>query len=63
KDLVEMPKNILAKLDIKPVRWIDEVLEVALVELPTPLEEKSASSRKESNQGKGKKNRDGVRHH
>jgi ATP-dependent Lon protease len=63
KDLVEMPKNILAKLDIKPVRWIDQVLEEALVELLTPLEEKSASNRKASNQGKGKKNRDGVRHH
>ena len=63
KDLTEMPKNILAKLDIKPVRWIDEVLEEALTELPTPLEEKSASGRKESTQAKGKKNRDSVRHH
>jgi len=63
KDLVEMPKNVLAKLDIKPVRWIDQVLELALLELPTPLEEKSASDRKASNQGKGKKNRDGLLHH
>jgi ATP-dependent Lon protease len=63
KDLVEMPKNILAKLDIKPVRWIDQVLEVALLELPTPLEEKPASDRKASTQGKGKKSRDGLRHH
>jgi ATP-dependent Lon protease len=63
KDLFEMPKNIMAKLDIKPVRWIDQVLELALLELPTPLEEKSASDRKASNQGKGKKNRDGLRHH
>ena len=63
KDLAEMPKNILTKLDIKPVRWIDQVLELALVKLPTPLEEKSASDRKASNQGKGKKNRDSVRHH
>jgi len=63
KDLAEMPKNIMAKLDIKPVRWIDQVLEVALVKLPTPLEEKSASSRKASTQGKGKKNRDSVRPH
>jgi ATP-dependent Lon protease len=63
KDLVEMPKNILAKLDIKPVRWIDQVLELALLELPTPLEEKSASDRKASNQAKGKKNRAGLRHH
>jgi len=63
KDLVEMPKNILAKLDIKPVRWIDQVLELALLELPTPLEEKSASDRKASAQAKGKKSRDGLLHH
>ena len=63
KDLAEMPKNIMAKLDIKPVRWIDQVLEVALQKMPTPLEEKPASNRKASNQGKGKKNRDSVRHH
>jgi ATP-dependent Lon protease len=63
KDLAEMPKNILAKLDIKPVRWIDQVLEVALQKMPTPLEEKSASDRKASNPGKGKKNRDSVRPH
>ncbi|UCB54053.1 MAG: endopeptidase La [Thiotrichales bacterium] len=63
KDLTEMPKNIMAKLDIKPVRWIDQVLEVALQKMPTPLEEKSASDRKASNQGKGKKSRDSLRHH
>ena len=63
KDLAEMPKNILTKLDVKPVRWIDKVLELALVKLPTPLEEKSARDRKADNQGKGKKNRDSVRHH
>ncbi|MGB5516963.1 MAG: endopeptidase La, partial [Gammaproteobacteria bacterium] len=63
KDLAEMPKNILTKLDIKPVRWIDQVLELALAKMPTPLEEKSASDRKASNQGKGKKNRDSVCHH
>ncbi len=39
KDLVEIPKNILSKLDIKPVRWIDEVLELALTEMPTPLKD------------------------
>ena len=37
KDLVEIPKNILSKLDVKPVRWIDEVLELALTEMPVPL--------------------------
>ncbi|MCZ6667465.1 MAG: endopeptidase La, partial [Gammaproteobacteria bacterium] len=37
KDLVEIPDNIKAKLKIIPVRWIDQVLEVALVHQPTPL--------------------------
>jgi len=41
KDLVEIPKNILSKLDVKPVRWLDEVLEIALVEMPQPLEDGS----------------------
>src|SRR4029078_3030211 len=30
KDLVEIPENIKEKLDIRPVKWIDEVLEIAL---------------------------------
>ncbi len=38
KDLVEIPENIKANLTIKPVHWIDEVLEVALQYLPVPSE-------------------------
>ncbi len=34
KDLVEIPKNIKDKLDIRCVKWIDEVLEVALQHSP-----------------------------
>ena len=34
KDLVEIPKNIKEKLDIIPVKWIDEVLEIALEKMP-----------------------------
>ena len=37
KDLAEIPRNILRKLDIHPVSSIDEVLEIALVETPKPL--------------------------
>ncbi len=37
KDLVEIPDNIKGKLDIRPVRWIDEVLQVALTSQPKPL--------------------------
>ncbi|MFZ1641564.1 MAG: endopeptidase La [Candidatus Contendobacter sp.] len=36
KDLTEIPENILAKLDVRPVRWIDQVLEIALQTLPAP---------------------------
>jgi ATP-dependent Lon protease len=36
KDLAEIPDNIKGKLDIRPVKWIDEVLEVALASRPTP---------------------------
>jgi len=39
KDLAEIPKNVKDKLDIRPVRWIDEVLQVALTHQPTPLAE------------------------
>ncbi len=38
KDLAEIPDNIKGNLLIKPVHWIDEVLEVALQYLPIPTE-------------------------
>jgi ATP-dependent Lon protease len=37
KDLVEIPQNIKDSLEIKPVKWIDEVLQVALNGMPVPL--------------------------
>ncbi len=37
KDLAEIPDNIKGNLEIKPVKWIDEVLQVALTHQPTPL--------------------------
>ena len=40
RDLAEIPKNIKSKLDIKPVKWIDEVLEVALQHMPVALPQK-----------------------
>ena len=36
RDLVEIPKNIKQNLEIKPVRWIDQVLEIALTRMPEP---------------------------
>ena len=38
KDLIEIPDNIKSKLDIHPVRWIDQVLDLALERKPVPLE-------------------------
>jgi ATP-dependent Lon protease, bacterial type len=38
KDLAEIPENIKKNLQIKPVHWIDEVLEVALQYMPIPVE-------------------------
>ncbi len=37
RDLKEIPDNIKADLVIKPVKWIDQVLEIALEHLPVPL--------------------------
>jgi ATP-dependent Lon protease len=39
KDLAEIPDNIKNKLDIHPVKWIDQVLELALERKPEPLPE------------------------
>jgi ATP-dependent Lon protease len=36
KDLAEIPDNIKGKLQIKPVKWIDEVLQLALKDMPQP---------------------------
>jgi ATP-dependent Lon protease len=38
KDLAEIPENIKSNLDIRPVHWIDEVLEVALQYQPKPID-------------------------
>ncbi|HEY6281027.1 MAG TPA: endopeptidase La [Burkholderiales bacterium] len=40
KDLVEIPDNIKNRLDIHPVKWIDQVLELALERVPQALPEK-----------------------
>ena len=56
KDLVEIPKNIKDKLNIHCVKWVDEVLEHALVSMPVPAGEEAApeedAGSKSSDQGK-----------
>ena len=51
KDLADIPKNVTQGLEIIPVKWIDEVLDIALVrpivpqseEVPTPVKNRSKS--------------------
>ena len=43
KDLAEIPENVKDCLDIRPVKWIEEVLESALEHMPQPAEEAQVS--------------------
>ncbi|MFW8566320.1 endopeptidase La [Orrella sp. 11846] len=43
KDLAEIPDNIKNHLDIVPVKWIDQVLEVALERMPEAIEAEEAT--------------------
>jgi ATP-dependent Lon protease len=45
KDLAEIPQNIKDNLEIKPVKWIDEVLQVALKHMPAPMPAAAEPSR------------------
>ncbi|MCZ6732882.1 MAG: endopeptidase La [Gammaproteobacteria bacterium] len=40
KDLVDIPKKVRDDLEIRAVRWIDQVFEIALESMPKALEEK-----------------------
>jgi ATP-dependent Lon protease len=44
KDLAEIPDNIKGNLNIKPVKWIDEVLQIALVSQPVPMPTATAAA-------------------
>ena len=58
KDLVEIPKTILDSLDVKPVRWVDQVLDLALERRPQPLAaDDAAESQPEEDEDKA----DGVK--
>jgi ATP-dependent Lon protease len=70
RDLVDIPKNIKQNLDIRPVRWIDEVLEIALVDQPHPHAEAEGAAKVESDAkqdssagGKAGKSRKGLMRH
>ena len=55
RDLKEVPDNIKADLDIKPVRWIDEVLDIVLTRQPIPWEKEDVSDKVSSKKSRAKK--------
>ncbi len=63
KDLTEIPKNIKSKIKIIPVRWIDEVLEIALSHQPTPTKISDDVSSEESESKTRQKKSETVRAH
>ncbi len=52
KDLAEIPKNIKADLDIRPAKWIDQVLEVALERMPAQDAKKEKTGKRGSEKTK-----------
>jgi len=53
RDLKEIPDNIKSDLEIIPVKWIDEVLAVALQRMPEPLPEELDSDMKNDSDSGG----------
>lgn len=52
RDLKEIPKNILEDIKIHCVKWIDEVLQLALTRVPQPLLEESKPEAKKEDPSK-----------
>ncbi|MEX2352583.1 MAG: endopeptidase La, partial [Gammaproteobacteria bacterium] len=68
RELIEIPKNIKQNLDICPVRWIDEVLQIALQHMPQPIsgdkkEDAPELVKKEETKAEDKSNKDPIRPH
>ena len=59
RELSEIPKNIKQDLEIKPVKWIDEVLQLALQHMPEPRLTERESGEVVRGGKKGGKNRKG----
>ena len=44
KDLQDIPENVKNGLEIVPVKWIDQVLEIALEKMPVPLSDEEVAA-------------------
>ena len=51
RDLKDIPDNVLADIDVRPVSWIDEVLDVALSRRPEPVVREASPAALEETDG------------
>ncbi|MFM1782434.1 MAG: putative ATP-dependent protease [Pseudomonadota bacterium] len=62
KDLADIPKNVTRDLEIVPVKWIDQVLDIALVK-PLSQPQKIPAVKKKITKSRTKQSQSGVRPH
>jgi ATP-dependent Lon protease len=62
KDLADIPSNVTEGLDIRPVKWIDEVLDIALAAAPVPAKEVPATAEAQVTEAQPAGARELVRH-
>lgn len=63
KDLAELPENITENLKVHPVKWIDEVFELALTCEPQPIGDKEGSSEVTAESEESESTEDRLRPH
>jgi ATP-dependent Lon protease len=54
RDLADIPKNIVQNLEIRPVRWIDQVWQIALQHMPEEKPKAEPSGGQEQKQTEAK---------
>ena len=62
KDLQDIPENVKSGLEIIPVKWIDQVLKVALERMPEPLADEVASEVSASTDSKPEAAKSAIKH-
>jgi ATP-dependent Lon protease len=62
KDLADIPENVTRDLEIVPVKWIDQVLDIALVK-PLSEPQKTPAVKKKIAKSRTKQSQSGVRPH
>ncbi|BCE01933.1 endopeptidase La [Marinicellulosiphila megalodicopiae] len=63
RDLKEIPQNIIGDIKIIPVKWIDEVLEIALASSPIALSDDEVSERMKKIENRPDKSGDSLSTH